>query len=179
MAAFRPGDKVQIMVVDPPWQCPFVRRKKHQVGKTGPSYHTWPMDAVFAFFDRVLIPALACSAHIFVWCIDRNMWQVESFLRERLRFHCRLVWCKRNAFPLFGSVKRNHEYVLWFWKGKFIRPAGVSFGRSCFHGQPHARLHSAKPEAFYDMLDEAFQGLVKADVFARRKREGWYCWPVE
>jgi N6-adenosine-specific RNA methylase IME4 len=40
-------------------------------------------------------------------------------------------------------------------------------------------LHSEKPEAAYEMIERAYPGLPRIELFARAKRDGWSVWGNE
>jgi N6-adenosine-specific RNA methylase IME4 len=54
-------------------------------------------------------------------------------------------------------------------------PAGV-----CFWRQPyaHGKIHSAKPEAFIDLVEQVSPP-PRLELFARRNRLGWDTWGNE
>jgi N6-adenosine-specific RNA methylase IME4 len=51
--------------------------------------------------------------------------------------------------------------------------------RSTFEGKPWSRLHSAKPDVAYEIIEQMYPELLKLELFARRYRAGWKSWGNE
>lgn len=54
--------------------------------------------------------------------------EVEMFKRGYRR-HCRMVWNKLNGVAPAFTVRFAHEYLLWFYKEKFLPIARNERGR--------------------------------------------------
>jgi len=91
-----------------------------------------------------------------------------------------LVWRKitaKNRVLRIGCgflVRNCHECVLVCTAG---RPRRFTFPTSIFDGV--VGPHSAKPREFFELCERVFPDRYMADVFARRRREGWACWGNE
>jgi N6-adenosine-specific RNA methylase IME4 len=116
------------------------------------------------------------GAHLYLWTINAHLEAAYAVARAwGFRPATLLTWCKApmglglggtfcNAteFCLFarrGTLKaqRRIDRTWWLWKR----------GR-----------HSAKPEAFQDMVETVSPGPY-LELFARRQRLGWVCWGNE
>lgn len=86
-----------------------------------------------------------------------------------------IVWRKltKHGKPHFGMgriVRASHEVCIVATRGKPVPK--VLHVRSVFEA-PVGR-HSEKPEMFYDIVEELFDGPY-LELFARRCRPGWTC----
>lgn len=110
------------------------------------------------------------------------LWRVAAMQREALdlaaawgfEVKAELVWLKRypsgERFMGMGHYSRGeHETCLIATRGapKMLRRDL----RSTFEGP--VRRHSQKPEEFYQIIDTAFPA-PRAELFARRRRDGWF-----
>jgi hypothetical protein len=51
--------------------------------------------------------------------------------------------------------------------------------RSYFEGEPWTRLHSAKPDVAYEIIEKMYPEVLKLELFARRYHAGWSSWGNE
>jgi N6-adenosine-specific RNA methylase IME4 len=165
------------IVADPPW------RFGDKLGKRGAAanYETMSVEELCA------MPLL----HDPKW-VDPNsavlfMWRVASMQREALdvlhawgfRLHSELVWNKqtRTGKPHFGMgriVRAAHETCLIGVRKRYsVRNHST---RSTFAAAVGA--HSAKPDAFYDLVQQLVPG-PRLELFARTQRPGWTCLGLE
>lgn len=84
-----------------------------------------------------------------------------------------LVWCKpERGFAMGGTFASNVEFVLVGRRGS-PRPA-LGGSRTRWFTWPRG-AHSAKPEAFLDLVEQVSPGPY-LEMFARRARFGWDYW---
>ncbi len=167
--------KYDILVIDPPWP-----KKKGGLRAVRPNqkrcldYKTMSFDDIFTFIDSSVIPLGAANHSIFMWNIEASLTRCDGAMDERgYRRHVRLVWDKGNgAAPCF-TVRFSHEYLIWYYKGKFqpIQPACRGKFTTVFNES--GREHSRKPDISYRMIDDMFPDKSKIDVFCREMRNGW------
>jgi N6-adenosine-specific RNA methylase IME4 len=188
------------IVADPPWDHSdgMGYSKTHGYGRTrrprenGATltydlpYPTMTVDEVKALPVNELA---ADDAHLYLWTTNRylrDVWDVAEawgFVGSSLQ-----TWCKTpNAAPLGGAFRSNVEFFLfarrgslptigysntrWFhWKRRVGPPVAV--------GQKRRTMHSAKPEAFLDLVESLSPGPY-LELFARRQRLGWDTWGNE
>ena len=157
------------LVADPPWQ--FGDRLP---GKRGAEKHYDVL--TLEDIKNFPLPPLADDCRLF-------MWRVASMQQEALdvikawgfTLKTEIVWVKKTtngkrAFGMGRTVRAEHETCLIAVRG---RPDVLSRSvRSVFEAPLGA--HSAKPDAFYDLVDELSPGPT-AELFARRQRIGWHC----
>ncbi len=86
------------------------------------------------------------------------------------------VWDKEKIGQGYW-FRGQHEDLLVGVKGEMKPPPEVARISSIF---PESRTnHSAKPEAVYKWIENAFPALEKLEMYAREKREGWKSWGNE
>jgi N6-adenosine-specific RNA methylase IME4 len=167
------------IVADPPWPYPksgggYPWREGKPSGEGRGNRLPYPTMTVeeIAGLD---VPS-ADAAHLYVWTTQR-------FLRDTYKVveawgftpaHL-LVWAKAprgfNPGGLFGSCC---EFVMFARKGKLKTLSKVE--RDWFEWK--RGQHSAKPEAFLDMVEQVSPGPY-LEMFARRNRMGWSAWGNE
>lgn len=145
---------------------------------------------------RLQLPELAPDAYLFLWRVSS---QVEEAYRVVRAWgfvpKSEIVWEKLtpSGKPWFGMgrhVRASHETAIVAVRG---RPKPISRSiRSRFAAPVPTRprpaitpatrgawktghyVHSAKPEAFYDLIEQLAAGPY-CELFARRQRPGWTC----
>lgn len=123
---------------------------------------------------RFPLPPIADNAALFFW-------RVSSMQSEALRIvdawgfelKSELVWLKltktgKRHFGMGRYVRNEHETCLIATRGRM--PPKLKNVRSCFGAV--AGEHSAKPDAFYDIVESLYNGPY-VELFARRERPGW------
>lgn len=110
------------------------------------------------------------------------VWTTESMLHATLNWfawqqyskHTTFIWDKaKGGFPAAFTIRPSHEYLIWFYKGKFTGVDDAVRGKFDTTFTELSREHSRKPEYVYNMLYAMFPAAKKLDAFSRQKREGW------
>jgi N6-adenosine-specific RNA methylase IME4 len=116
------------------------------------------------------------DAHLYVWTTQRfhraayDIVQGWGFTPSKT-----LVWCKApTGFALGGTFGSACEFVIYARRGSL--PALTKVPRDWFEW-PRGP-HSAKPEAFLDLVEQVSPGPY-LELFARRQRLGWDTWGNE
>lgn len=160
----------RVLCADPPWS--FGDKLPGKSRGAAKNYDVMSIDDICAFE----LPPLEPDAYLF-------MWRVSSQVEEAYRV-CRawgfvpkteIVWLKRTAtgkrwFGMGRHVRAEHETAIVAVRGRPQRL--VANIRSTFEAT--AGQHSAKPEAFYGLVEALAPGPY-AELFARRERAGWTC----
>ncbi len=115
------------------------------------------------------------EAHLYLWTTNRFLRQsyevaeTWGFLPVKP-----LVWCKSPKGFMGGSFTSSVEYILFARRGSLahLSRAGTQWW-TWKRGK-----HSAKPEAFLDMVEAVSPGPY-LELFARRQRLGWHTWGNE
>lgn len=117
------------------------------------------------------------DAHLYLWTTNRYL---EDAYRVARAWGFSppgtlLIWCKRpTGFGVGGAFMSSAEFVLFCRRGSL--KAQTRIDRQWFEW-PRGR-HSAKPEAFIDMVEQVSPPPY-VELFARRHRLGWDVWGNE
>lgn len=177
--------RYRTIVADPPWdhsdgtgfsfgnRDPRGRSGQHSVYSTSLPYGVMTVEEIAA----LPVSSLAESdAALYLWTTSRYLraaYDVASawdFKPSAL-----LIWCKPANQGLFGGTfLSNVEFVLHCRRGC---PETLSKVGTRWFTWPRGR-HSAKPEAFIDMVEQVSPPPY-VELFARRHRLGWDVWGNE
>jgi N6-adenosine-specific RNA methylase IME4 len=129
------------------------------------------------------------DAHLYLWTTNRylrRVWDVSE--AWGFRGVCVLTWCKAPIGWLGGGAfPSNTEFCLFARRGTLptlSRAPGRWFtwprrrGSPAREGRSRKGMHSAKPEAFLDLVEQVSPGPY-LELFARRQRLGWDTWGDE
>lgn len=161
------------IVMDPPWRThqPPALGLGTGFPKVGPNqplpYSTMSLDDIYALD----VPRLAAEqCHLYVWTINRYVEETYQLVRHwGFRPSTLLVWAKTPmGMGAGGAYALTTEYVLFARQG-----LGAYEERhpTTWWNWPRGK-HSAKPEAFLDIVEQVSPGPY-LEMFARRARFGW------
>lgn len=161
------------IVADPPWEVEAGPRSLHDAKeRTRPlSYPTLTVAEIAA-----MRPPAAADAHLYLWTINRYVEAAYGVAREwGFRPSTLLVWCKNpKGRGLGGDFSIATEYVLFARRGTLAAAQRVERNWWLWkRGE-----HSAKPEAFLDLVEQVSPGPY-LEMFSRRARLGWQTWGDE
>lgn len=120
----------------------------------------------------------ARDCRLFLWATSKHLPAAMSVLAcWGFEYRQTLVWHKTGRpTPFGGSVAPNHaEFLLVAAKGS---PPVSERHRTSVVPAMTQRKHSAKPDAFYDLIERVSPGPY-LEMFARRGRLGWDSWGDE
>ena len=188
--------KYRTIVADPPWDhsdgTGYVvtigdrktRRQRTDGGYiTSVPYECMSLDAI----KELPVSDLAApDAHLYLWTTNRYLravWDVAE--AWGFRGVCILTWCKPPCGVMPGGAwGSNTEFCLFAKRGS-LPNIGTANGRwyewprrrgpSVREGERRQMMHSAKPEAFIDHVEQVSPGPY-LELFARRARFGWDYW---
>lgn len=168
--------KYGTIVADPPWP---VRQPPKAFGAKGNA--PLPYDSM-TLPDITGLPVAdfaAGTCHLYLWTVNK-------FVREAydvaaawgFRPTMLLTWCKEPLGDGPGwEFSSATEFVVFAKKGTGGWPRPAAHERRNWWVWPRGR-HSAKPEAFQDMVEHVSPGPY-LELFARRRRLGWDAWGDE
>jgi N6-adenosine-specific RNA methylase IME4 len=165
--------KYRTIVADPPWH----------VGagpvwaSNGPSRKLeYPTMSFEEIMDLPVKALAAPGAHLYIWTINAYLERTYDLAREwGFKPSTLLTWAKPpNGIGLGGTYSLTTEHVLFARRGTCKALERVD---STWWLWPRGR-HSAKPEAFLDMV-ERVSPEPRVELFARRARFGWDYWGNE
>ncbi|HET7053660.1 MAG TPA: MT-A70 family methyltransferase [Solirubrobacterales bacterium] len=173
------------IVADPPWELP--SRKMRPGGRRASA-----TEVPYSFMSLEEIEALqvaewaADNCALFLWSTRRNFREgVAAAVARAWGFEpcAEIMWGLRN--PGLGTPRAlaaDHEPILVAKRGspdwRAGEPMGVHFWRQPYYPRGGGKIHSAKPEAFLDHVEQWSPGPY-LELFARRDRLGWDTWGNE
>jgi N6-adenosine-specific RNA methylase IME4 len=167
--------KYQIIYADPPW-----KQLKGGLRKVRPNQDRYLDYETLTVDEIVKILTHFNSDILFLWTIDKHLWDAE-IIAERLgyKLHARIIWNKTNGIAPAFTVRYSHEYLLWFYKGKFIPVVEDQRGKWTTVLTETSTVHSKKPVIAYEFIESLYPKLKRIELFARNKRNGWDSWGNE
>ena len=193
-----PSGPFRCIVADPPWPMPETGRRTSRstthsgeyVAKGGRvvnadwwnrktdktvkiPYQTMTVDEIAAM---PVSGVAAKDAHLYIWTINKYIEQTYAIARAwGFKPSCLLTWAKNpHGIGIGGTYVQTSEHVLFARRGTCKALRRVD---STWWTWPRGR-HSAKPEAFQDMVETVSPGPY-LEMFARRRRLGWTTWGNE
>jgi len=184
MSYFPTDRKFSVIVADPPWKFKISSPKG---GAKSPGRHYPTMS--FQEISEIPVADLAADdCALFLWAtgplLPRSLEVMKAwgFTYKTDAF----VWVKMNKNALTPATglgfwtRKNAEYVIMGTRG---HPKRISKGVHQILMEDEVYLaargrHSEKPEGIQDRIEELLEGPY-AELFARRRRPGWWCWGNE
>jgi len=159
------------LVADPPW---WFKDRLPGAGRGAAKHYPCMKTERIAAFK---LPPLADDCWLFLWRPATHQ-RDALIVAEAWGFHsapAEIIWRKTTkagnvAMGMGRSVRNAHETCLVFRRG---RPRRLSASVLSTFDAPRA-AHSAKPDAFYRLIDELVPGPT-VELFARRQWPGWTC----
>jgi N6-adenosine-specific RNA methylase IME4 len=166
--------RYRTIVADPPWPIA-TRGFSANLHASGPDRNPCPyLTMTIEEIAALRVADLAAEdAHLYLWMPNQFL---ESSYRVARAWGFRpvtvLVWCKApKGRGLGGTWASATEYVLFAKRGSLM-----ATGRHERNWWQWPRGgHSAKPEAFLDLVEQVSPGPY-VEMFARRARFGWDYW---
>lgn len=171
------------IVADPPWhyedrmgRFPDPRSPKTRVevgARKEKLDFPYPTMTVEEIADLPVSNLAAKDAHLYLWATTRYLRDAYT-VAEAWGFpsvSAVLVWCKASKGFAGGAFVPNVEFVLFCRRGRLAHKEQVRSRWFEWARGPH----SAKPEAFLDMVERVSPGPY-LELFARRNRLGWHTW---
>lgn len=171
--------KYRTIVADPPWEYADgtgVNPRAHIFG------HSIARPLPYASLTRDEIAALpiaslaAPGAHLYCWTTQKHLEAALGVVRTwGFTTASVLVWCKKPYGWQPGPIYMNTvEFVVFAKRGSL---AALKRCERQWWEWPRGK-HSAKPEAFLDIVETVSPGPY-LELFARRQRLGWDTWGDE
>jgi N6-adenosine-specific RNA methylase IME4 len=171
--------KYRTIVADPPWQMPsggtYAGAARWASNRRRPSdlpYETMTVDEVA---DLPVQDWAENNAHLYLWVPNVHLEASYGVARAwGFKPSQVLVWAKTpRGLGLGGAFTNTTEYVLFCRRGS-LKPL-ERVDTTWFHWTRPHNNHSAKPEAFLDLVERVSPGPY-LEMFARRARFGWDYW---
>jgi len=187
--------KYRTIVADPPWDhsdgtgYSYGEKHRSDQGKTrsgvprstAPPY---PVLSVGAISELAVGDLAAEDAHLYLWTTQRYLRaSFEVVTAWDFKVSSTLVWCKAPKGFMGGAFRSSVEFCQFARRGSPAHKQQASaqwftWPRSGYTQRDPAAAHSAKPPAFYDLVEATSPGPY-LELFARRQRLGWDTWGNE
>jgi N6-adenosine-specific RNA methylase IME4 len=161
-----------VIYADPPWRFEPYSRDTGMDRAADNHYGTMPTDDIC----RMEVPA-AQDAVLFLWRTAPMLEDARRVMQAwGFQYKSEIIWGKPKAGTGYWA-RNQHEVLMIGTKGAPVAPAQGSQPGS-LQMLPVGR-HSAKPEAFYAIIEKMYPHVPKIEMFARRWRDGWDAWGNE
>jgi N6-adenosine-specific RNA methylase IME4 len=170
-----PNKKYGVIYADPEWRFEVYSR---ETGMDRSADNHYPTSITDEISQRPVEQIAAPDCVLFLWATVPMLPDAIDVMRAwgfDYKSHC--MWRKDRIGT--GYWFRNaHELLLVGTRGKKIpAPAMGEQWESVIDAS--VTKHSAKPDKFYDLIEEYFPNLPKIELNARRARPGWDAWGLE
>jgi N6-adenosine-specific RNA methylase IME4 len=164
----------RVVSIDPPW--PFEAHQDDPSHRAARPYPTMSIEQIISSL-RWLPAGMHPDSIIWLWCTNYHLIRYAAPLLDALGFAERsiLTWVKSN-FGTGALLRSQTEHCIMAVRGK---PIVTLTNESTVLFEP-ARRHSAKPPAFYDLVERLCPAPRFLDVFSRyRHSDKWDCYGDE
>jgi N6-adenosine-specific RNA methylase IME4 len=182
--------RYRTIVADPPWRY----GKFNGFSTTGPTPTAGKLtDAPTALpYDQMSVEDICAlpvgdmateAAHLYLWTTQRYLWDARQVVETwGFKPSTLLTWCKPPMGSALGfAFAPTTEFVVFAHRGglqPIQRWESTWFGASRPYVAKGGPTHSAKPDAFLDIVEQVSPGPY-LELFARRARFGWDYWGNE
>lgn len=159
-----------VIYADPPW-----RYENPPIGATSRAienhYPTMTLEEICAMPVGKLA---ADDALLYLWATAPKLEECFEVIRAwGFEYRTHMVWDKEKI-GMGYHARNQHELLLICKRGNIPPPAPGTQPSSVYR---EARgEHSAKPAFFAEMIEGAYPGLPKIELFCRDPRPGWVAW---
>jgi|ETNvirenome_6_85_1030632.scaffolds.fasta_scaffold18740_3 N6-adenosine-specific RNA methylase IME4 len=160
-----PDGKYPVIYADPPWRYEGAAPGSRAIEN---HYPTMTLEDICALPVPNIVPD---DAVLFMWATS-PMLAVSFDVLSAWGFTYRtcMVWVK-NMWGMGSYARQQHEILLIAKRGALPTPEPSNRPSSVVEAP---RLeHSAKPEVFYELIEQMYPGVPKVELFARQQRDGW------
>ncbi len=162
--------KYKTIVLDPPWRITSTgpnSRPCHGKIERKLAYDTMS-DAEIVEFPINDFASKSCN--LFVWTIQSRLpFTIDLLKKWGFKYYCTCVWVKNSGITMQG-IFRNHEFVVFGYRGDFDIPFTGKAMPTAFHAR--ATGHSIKPAEFYEIIRSKTKA-PRIDIFARQRHYGF------
>ena len=180
--------KYDLILADPPWKQGKGGKKNVREKSSGGEldYNTMDFVEIESLLKKLFSQLSDTNTNFFVWTIDKYLTETDLMLTGfGYKRHARIVWDKITGIPAAFTVRYSHEYLLWYYSGKFQPIAESEQGKFTTVFREQTKKHSKKPQCIYTFLEKIYPEASKIELFARPDmplfpvREGWDVWGNE
>jgi N6-adenosine-specific RNA methylase IME4 len=161
-----PTGKYRVIYADPPWE--YGNTMPPGFGEARDHYPTMSLEAICA---EPVKEWAENDAVLFLWCTSpmlrhvHQVWEAWGF-----EYKASFVWDKvKHVMGHYNSVR--HEFLLVCVRGSCQPDVRKLFDSVITVEQ--GKVHSAKPEIFYEIIEQLYLAGRRLEMYSRSKRQGW------
>ena len=159
-----------VIYADPPW-----RYENPPIGGSNRSienhYPTMTLDEICAMPVKELATD---DAMLYMWATAPKLIECLEVVKAwGFEYRTNMIWDKEKIG--MGYHARNQHEILLICKRGEIPPPEAGTQPSSVYREARGK-HSEKPMFFYEMIEGAYPGLPKIELFCRTPRDGWAVW---
>lgn len=156
-----------VLYADPPWR--YEHSESPEVRKVENQYPTMTLDEIKA----IDVPA-ADDSVLFLWVTSPKLAEgLEVMTAWGFTYRTSMVWVK-DRLGMGYYARQQHEFLLIGRRGSMRAPDPEDRPASVVTA-PRGE-HSAKPEVFYELIEQMYPLAERCEMFQRRPRDGWAGW---
>lgn len=172
-----PEGPARALCADPPWH---FADKLPGTGRGAARHYSTMSVADICSFE---LPPIAADAYLFMWRVSSMVEEAYAVVRAwGFTPKSEIVWQKLTKtgkcwFGMGRTVRASHETCIVATRGRprpLVRNIRSTFAAPVPVDVTGKYVHSAKPEAFYDLVEQLAEGPF-VELFARRRRPEWLC----
>jgi N6-adenosine-specific RNA methylase IME4 len=171
-------NQISLILADPPWRQTKGGKKAARPKSSGGNldYQTLSLDDIKIHLEE-FNKLTTDNSVLFLWTIDKYLFEAQKIAEDLgYKLHARMIWNKVTGIPAAFTIRYGHEYLLYMYKGKLIPVAKDMRGKIHSVFTEQVTKHSKKPEISFKIIEELYPELVKIELYAREKRDGWLSW---
>lgn len=157
------------IVADPPWSY-------GQTGVQGAAAAQYSTLSQQGVADLPVADLAADDAHLYLWVTTPKLWDEPNPARIAqawgFTYKTLITWVKGERVGLGWYYRVDTEHVLFCTRGAAPIPPALRQSNVLWSPKSH---HSAKPDAFGDLVEQVSPGPY-VELFCRRPRLGWDSW---
>ena len=114
------------------------------------------------------------DAILYVWAPAPKLAECVQVINAwGFSYRTNFVWVK-DKLGMGFYTRSQHELLLVATRGDMPAPAPSDRASSVVYAARGE--HSAKPDAFYELIEGFYPSLPRIELFSRRQRESWAAW---
>lgn len=162
------GTRYPVIYADPPWRYEHSRTESREIEN---QYPTMTLEEICELpVDKVAAP----DAVLLMWATSPKLAEALQVVTSwGFTYRTNMVWDKE-VIGMGYYARQQHELLLICTRGKLPVPEPASRPRSVF--RERRGKHSAKPAAFYTLIEDMYPEFDKIELFCRNPRPGWAVW---
>lgn len=170
-----PDKKYGVIYADPEWKF----ETWSENGQDRAAANHYMVNATSEIMKREVGQIAADDCVLFLWAIAPMLPDGIDVLRAwGFDYKSHAIWRKPTIITGYW-FRFDHELLLVGTRGNIPAPAMGTQPNSVIDAVIDERVHSRKPERFYEIIEGYFPNLPKIELNARRARPGWDAWGNE